>query len=235
MIEAEWWTFDDVDTMAGEAAGDIAFIIARATEQNGKAELAIPGGKTPIAVLNALAKDDSIDWDKVKVTLTDERIVSADDPMSNYAMIADVLEPLGATVEPLFDGEKDWDPAEAGRSADARLAGLSWPLDMIWLGMGTDGHTASIFPNVMDQAMNAPRGRRAIGVTPNPLPPEAPVERVTMTKGALTDAHTLIIVITGEDKKRLLERAIEDGPSSNLPIGRVLADIEIPVDIYWAP
>lgn len=235
MIEAEWWTFDDVDTMAGEAAGDIGFIIARAIEQNGKAELAIPGGKTPVAVLKSLAKDKNIEWSKIKVTLTDDRIVADGDPLSNYAMIAGVLEPLGATIEPLIEGGADWDTIEAGRSADARLAGLSWPLDMIWLGMGTDGHTASIFPNVMDQAMNAPRGRRAIGVTPDPLPPEAPVARVTMTKGALTDAHTLIIVITGEDKKRLLERAIEDGPSSTLPIGRVLADIEIPVDIYWAP
>lgn len=235
MIEAEWWTFDDIDTMAGEAAGDIGFILARAIEQNGKAEIAIPGGKTPVAVLKAMATDKNIEWGKVTVTLTDDRIVPEGDPLSNYSMIADLLMPLGAKVEPLFKGARDADPVEAGRSADARLAGLSWPLDMVWLGMGTDGHTASIFPNVMNDALQAPRGRRAIGVSPDPLPPEAPVARVTMTKEALTTAHTLIIVITGEEKKVLLERAIDDGPSSTLPIGRVLADIEIPVDIYWAP
>ena len=234
MTEIEWWTFDDAATMAGQVAEDVGFIVERAVEANGKAELVIPGGSTPGPVLTALAANAALDWHKVSITPTDERLVRSDDTLSNHRSIASVLAAKGATVNPLFDQSHDWTALEAGRSADARLAQLSWPIDLTWLGMGEDGHTASIFPSVMNAALDVPRGRRAVGVEPDPLPDDAPVARVTLTKPALLDAHTLIVVITGEEKKRVLERAIADGPSSTLPIGRVLADAEVPVDIYWA-
>ncbi len=234
MTEFEWWTFDDAATMAGQVAEDVSFIIARAVEANGKAELCIPGGSTPAPILTALAANGEIDWHKVSITPTDERLVRGDDPLSNHRSIASALAAKGATVNPLFDQSHDWTALEAGRSADARLAQLSWPIDLTWLGMGEDGHTASIFPSVMNAALDVPRGRRAVGVEPDPLPETAPVARVTLTRPALLDAHTLIVVITGDAKKAVLERAIADGPSSTLPIGRVLADAEVPVDIYWA-
>lgn len=234
MTEFEWWTFDDTATMAAQVAEDVGFIIERAVDANGKAELCIPGGSTPAPILKALAANADLDFGKVSITPTDERLVGADHPMSTHRSIASVLAARGATVNPLFDQSHDWTVLEAGRSADARLAQLSWPVDLTWLGMGEDGHTASIFPSVMNAALDVPRGRRAVGVEPNPLPENAPVARVTLTKPALLDAHTLIVVITGEEKKQVLERAIADGPSSNLPIGRVLADAEVPVDIYWA-
>lgn len=234
MTEFEWWTFETAATMAEQVAEDVSFIIERAVEANGKAELCISGGSTPVPILKALALNKDIDWSKVSVTPTDERLVRSDDPLSNHRMIADIVAAKGATVNPLFDQSHDWTALEAGRSADARLAQLSWPIDLTWLGMGDDGHTASIFPSVMNAALDVPRGRRAVGLEPNPLPDNAPVARVTLTKPALLDAHTLIVVITGEAKKAVLERAIADGPSSTLPIGRVLADAEVPVDIYWS-
>jgi 6-phosphogluconolactonase len=102
--------------------------------------------------------------------------------------------------------------------------------------MGKDGHTASIFagPDLQD-ALDAPRARRAIGVMPEPLPAEAPVARVTLTRAAILSARTLMITITGDEKRALLEQAITDGQSSKLPIGRVLAEAEQPIDIHWAP
>ncbi len=234
MTEIEWWTFDDAATMAEQVAEDVGFIVERAVEANGKAELCIPGGSTPGPVLAALVGKTDLDLSKVSITPTDERLVRGDDPLSNHRAIAAALSARGATVNPLFDQSHDWTALEAGRSADARLAQLSWPIDLTWLGMGTDGHTASIFPSVMNAALDVPRGRRAVGVEPDPLPENAPFARVTLTKPALLDAHTLIVVITGDEKKAVLERAIADGPSSTLPIGRVLADCEVPVDIYWA-
>lgn len=234
MTEFEWWTFDDADTMAEQVAEDVSFIIERAVEANGKAELCVSGGSTPVPILQTLAANREIDWRKVSVTPTDERLVPADDPLSNYGMIKRILGSKGATVNPLVDQSHDWTPLEAGRSADARLAQLSWPIDLTWLGVGEDGHTASIFPSGMNGALDVPRGRRAVGMEPDPLPENAPVARVTLTKPALLDAHTLIVVIRGEAKKAMLERAIADGPSSTLPIGRVLADAEVPVDIYWS-
>ena len=102
--------------------------------------------------------------------------------------------------------------------------------------MGKDGHTASIFagPDLQD-ALDAPKTRRAVGVMPDPMPADAPVPRVTLTRASILAARTLLITITGDEKSALLEQAIKDGHSSKLPIGRVLAEAEQPIDIHWAP
>ena len=84
-------------------------------------------------------------------------------------------------------------------------------------------------------ATEAPKARRAVGVMPDPLPQEAPVARVTLTRASILSARTVMIAITGKEKRALLEQAIADGQSSKLPIGRVLAEAEQPIDIHWAP
>ena len=70
---------------------------------------------------------------------------------------------------------------------------------------------------------------------PDPLPDDAPVARVTLTRSAILSARTVLITITGDDKRQLLEQAIANGHSSRLPIGRVLAEAEQPIDIHWCP
>ena len=102
--------------------------------------------------------------------------------------------------------------------------------------MGEDGHTASIFagPDLQD-ALDAPKARRAVGVMPDPLPDNAPVARVTLTRAAILSARTILITITGDKKREVLEQAIADGQSSRVPIGRVLAEAEQPIDIHWCP
>ncbi len=102
--------------------------------------------------------------------------------------------------------------------------------------MGGDGHTASIFPGPdYDEALNGPKERRALGLMPDPLPPEAPLARVTLSRAAIAASKALMIMITGDAKKKVLEQAIAEGASSPYPIGRVLADVELPIDIHWAP
>jgi 6-phosphogluconolactonase len=101
--------------------------------------------------------------------------------------------------------------------------------------MGSDGHTASIFAGPdMDAALNAPAKCRAIGVLPDPLPPEAPVARISLTRAAILSARTLLVVISGKDKRKLLEAALKDGAKSKLPIGRALADADQAIDIHWS-
>ena len=231
--EIEWWDYEDADEMADAVAGDIGFIIESAIDARGAAVIALAGGKTPLPIYEKLAKA-KIDWKRVTIIPGDDRIVPLGDPLSNVTAIGKIFIPKGARVIPLVS-DKAPDYKAAGRSADALLQDVHWPLDLCLLGVGGDGHCASIFPGPdFDEALNGPKERRALGVMPDPLPPEAPVARVTLSRSAIVSARALMIAFTGEAKKDVLEAAIEQGALSNYPVGRVLADAELPVDIHWA-
>ncbi|WP_375427697.1 6-phosphogluconolactonase [uncultured Sphingomonas sp.] len=234
MTEIEWWDYDDAAEMAGAVAGDVQFVIESAIEARGAAVIALSGGKTPVPIYDKLAVA-KLDWKRVTIVPTDERVVPLGDAMSNVTMIAKAFLPKGARVMPVVPNATA-DYKAAGRSADALMQDLHWPLDLCLLGVGGDGHTASIFPGPdYEEALSGPRERRALGVMPDPLPPEAPVARVSLSRQGIVTARALMIACTGTDKRRVIERAIEQGPSSPHPIGRVLADVELPVDIHWAP
>jgi 6-phosphogluconolactonase len=234
MIEAEWWEYDTIDELADAVAGDVGFIIESAVDARDSSLIAVPGGRTGPAVFGKLAKQ-KLAWKKVTVIPTDDRLVAVDSDLSNVREIARAFLALGASVVPLTS-EAAEDYRLAGNAADARLQDLPWPPDLVWLGMGADGHTASIFPGAdLQAALDAPKARRAIGTMPDPLPDEAPVARVTLTRAAILSARTVLITITGQDKREVLEQAIADGHSSKLPIGRVLAEAEQPIDIHWCP
>ena len=234
MIEAEWWDYDSIDELADAVAGDVGFIIESAIDARDASLIAVPGGKTGPAIFKKLAQQ-KLQWKKVAIIPTDDRLVAVDSDLSNVREIARAFLPLGARVVPLTS-EAAGDYKAAGNAADARLQDLPWPPDLVWLGMGADGHTASIFPGADFQAaLDAPKARRAIGVMPDPLPDEAPVARVTLTRAAILSARTVLITITGQQKREVLEQAIADGQSSKLPIGRVLAEAEQPIDIHWCP
>ena len=233
MIEAEWWEYDSVEEMADAVAGDIGFIVESAIEARNEALLALPGGETPKPIYAKLAAA-KLPWKRVTIIPGDERLVPMQDELSNVRGIAQAFLPVGARVIPVSGDIADY--KLAGNSADARLQDLRWPPDLVWLGMGNDGHTASIFNGPdLDDALNAPKARRMVGVMPDPLPTEAPVPRVTLTRAAILSARTLLITIRGQEKRELLEQAIQAGHSSKLPIGRVLAEAEQPIDIHWAP
>jgi 6-phosphogluconolactonase len=233
MIEAEWWEYDSVDELADAVSGDVGFIIESALDARDSALIAVPGGSTPVPVFDKLTQR-KLSWRKVTVIPTDDRLVAVDNELSNARLLARSFMPGGARVVPIATVHDDY--RQSGNAADARLQDLPWPPDLVWLGMGKDGHTASIFvgPDLQD-ALDAPKARRAVGVMPDPLPPEAPVARVTLTRAAILSARTLIITITGQEKRDLLEQAIADGHSSKLANGRVLAEAEQPIDIHWCP
>ncbi len=231
----EWRIHDDADALAKAVSADVAGVIADALTLHGRANIALPGGTTPVAVIARLAQL-KLDWAKVTIIPGDDRLVDEDSPLSNVAMLRAAFQPTPAKVLSLASAPilANIDYHLAGDRADALLATLDWPLDLVWLGMGVDGHTASIFVGPdLDAALNAPKNRRAIGVMPDPLPPEAPVSRVTLTRAAITAAKAIRVVISGEKKRILLERALSEGAASALPIGRVLAQIEQPLIVHW--
>ena len=233
MTEIEWWEYDDAAELADAVAGDIQFVIESAIDARGSAVIALAGGKTPLPAYEKLAKA-KLDWKRVTIIPGDERIVPLGDALSNVTSLGKIFIPKGARVMPIVPKATD-DYKAAGRSADALMQDLHWPLDLCLLGVGGDGHTASIFPGPdYDEALNGPKERRALGVMPDPLPPEAPVARVTLSRQAIASARALMIAVTGDAKRKVIEDAIRQGAGSVYPIGRVLADVELPVDIHWA-
>jgi 6-phosphogluconolactonase len=232
--EIEWWDYDDLAEMAAAVAGDIGFIIESAIEARGAAVIALAGGKTPIPIYEKLSSA-KLDWKRVTIVPGDERIVPLGDPLSNVTALAKFFLPKGARVIPIVPNALV-DYKAAGRSADALMQDLHWPLDLCLLGVGKDGHTASIFPGPdFDEAVEGPKERRALGVMPHPAPADAPMPRVTLSLSAITAARALLIAVTGREKRTVIETAIKHGRSSDLPIGRVLAGTELPIDIHWAP
>src|SRR5205823_14002838 len=101
--------------------------------------------------------------------------------------------------------------------------------------VGKDGQTAGMSAGpALRAALAAPKARRAVGVMPDPMPESAPVARVTLTRAAILSARTILLPVWGDERHALLEQAIADGHSSKLPIGRVLAEVEQPIDIHWS-
>jgi 6-phosphogluconolactonase len=168
--------------MAAQAAGDIGFVIESAIEAHKGARLALPGGSTSDLIFAQLAKSKGIDWSKVTIMPTDDRLVPLGDSLSNYRNLEGYFAARGANLVSLVDEAGLEDRQEAGRLADARLSLVGWPLDLACLGMGAEGDTAGIFPGPdLDRAVSGPRERRAVGVRPDPMPEDAAVDRVTLT------------------------------------------------------
>ncbi len=234
MIDAHWQIHDNEAEMAEAVATDIGAAIDEAIAARGEALVAFPGGRSPATIFDRLAEARH-DWRQVTIVPTDDRLVPASDPLKNHALIARYFQPKGARVLSLVvDGLADYH--KAGRVADAELAQLRWPPDLIWIGVGADGHTASIFPGPdLENALNEDAEHRAVGVMPDPLPPEAPVARVTLSSAAIVSARELMLAFAGNDKRSVVERALKEGPLSSLPIGRVLAKAKNRIIIHWSP
>lgn len=183
--------------------------IARAlVASEGPVAITMPGGSTPFPILERLA-DAPIDWARLLVWPGDDRIVPEDHPASNTGRIRAALEPLGAEVVTLTEMEQV--PHFA----------------LAWLGMGADGHIASLFPNTDPQVDDPAPIRR---LTPDPLPPEAPFDRVTLTIPALLASDELLFVIRGDDKRAVFEAAMRG--EHDLPVARLLSAATQPVTCF---
>jgi len=230
MTEITWHLYSNPGQMATRVAKDVGPIVNDAVVASGQALIALPGGQSPLPIFGKLTSIP-VPWAQVTVIPTDDRCVPSTSPLSNFAVLDWHFSPLGADVIPFAAGDKDHQ--DAAQVADARLHQTPWPLDLVWLGMGTDGHTASIFPGP-DLAKALTTKARALGVMPDPLPPEAPVARVTLSRSAISAAATVMLTIQGPAKRLVLERALEEGAESSLPVGRVLAAVKGPITIHWS-
>lgn len=227
----------DAEALAGRLAGILAEDLRQAVSRRGVATLAVSGGGTPRPLFQRLRKM-ALPWSQISVTLADERFVPPDHPDSNEAFVRHELLQDRAAKAP-FVGL--WSPADhagqAAQAAESTLARLPWPLDVVILGMGGDGHTASLFPDRRTSQDNLVLGfdlesaRRCIDMYPS----EAPHDRLSLTLPALVDCRRLVLHITGQGKRRVLQQALAGGDDHELPIRAVLRQTRRPVEVFWAP
>lgn len=202
MTEVRWAEPGDAAAVADRIAAELA--------RPGPKRIAVPGGSTPLKVFDLLATRD-LDWSEVTLTLGDERVVPDDHPASNYAKLNAALGGKVARIERLTEGME------------------VEPFDLVWLGMGEDGHVASLFPHMV--AVVRP-GPTVIATTPIPLPREAPFDRLTLNRAALRQTREIILVVTGKAKRKIIDRAMLG--SDVYPVSDYLRGEGPPVTIYWS-
>ncbi|MDO1581062.1 6-phosphogluconolactonase [Rhizobium oryzicola] len=232
-MTSRFHSFPDAGALAEGLADTVAAKLSEAIAARGTASIAVSGGSTPKRFFEALSGRD-LAWDKVTITLVDERFVPADNPRSNHLLVATHLlkdKAAQATFLPLFRNLPS--ALQAAAIATDETADIGNPFDVVILGMGGDGHTASFFPggNHLERviASDVPRGVMTM------MADGAGEERLTFTFSSLADARFLALHIEGEGKREVLEKAQSGTDELEMPIRAVLNRASTPLDIYWAP
>jgi 6-phosphogluconolactonase len=213
-------TFADEAALTEAAAAAVLRSLAQGLTSRPRATLVATGGRSPGAIYDRLARSD-LDWSRIDVTLSDERCVAADHADSNARLVRERLlagPAAGARFHPL------WPAPEAADLMPLR------PFDAVLLGMGEDGHIASLIPGDpgLPDALNTPEVLRQV-------PPglgKPPLARITLTLSALIDARAIFLCISGEAKRAVLARALA---GEDLPVGRLISQSSGRTRIFWRP
>jgi 6-phosphogluconolactonase len=231
--EAPATRYPDLDTLSRELSHRIAANLSAALAARGLASLVVSGGRSPARLFERL-RSEALDWSRVYVTLADERWVEPADPASNERLVREMLlqeRAAAAHFRELKNGAATPDLGAA--LAWQRLADVPRPFDVVMLGMGDDGHTASLFPgspNLMSALdESAPAG--CVGMR-SPTPPHA---RSSLNLAALLDSRHIIILITGEAKWQTYLAACQPGAVELMPVRAVLRQRRTPVEVVWSP
>lgn len=201
----------DITIIEGADAAAIAVWLAGALAGTGA--VSVPGGSTPFPILAALVASGTVDWAGRAVWPNDDRIVPEDHEASNTGKVRALLEPAGARVVALEEGA------------------VVPPFALTWLGMGPDGHIASLFPNT-DPRPDDPAAIRRL--TPDPLPVHAPFDRITLTIPALVRADAILFTLGGAADKRAVFEAAARG-ENDLPVARLIAAARarnVPITVF---
>jgi 6-phosphogluconolactonase len=224
LSQVEEKRFSNQTAFAAALAGFIARRLHEALSERGQASLVLSGGRTPRLVLPRLTSL-GLPWDKITVTLSDERWVPLDHPDSNEGMIREYL-PLSTKIIGFYTG--DATPEEGEAECERRLEEFPWPVDVFFLGMGEDGHTASLFPGFV-----APQDeKRCMAVRPQAGIAQA---RMSLTPSTLLNGRAMALAVSGQGKWPVYEAGLQPGPFEDLPIRLCLQPERMPVMAFLCP
>ena len=223
--------FTNAATLVSAATQHVARRLKEDLASQTRAGLVVSGGRSPVPLFQALAKQ-ALAWERVAVTLADERWVAPDHPDSNEALVRRHLlrqRAAEAAFTPFWTGAAT--PEAAVPEVAVALEAFPRPFSLVVLGMGEDGHMASLFPGAETLAEGLATEASVIAVRP----PDAPHARLSLTLRALLDSREILLLISGAEKRRILERALEAGSVETCPVRAILRQTEVPVTVFWAP
>jgi 6-phosphogluconolactonase len=236
-MSIERFEYPDARAMRGAVVDVMADAIEGAVSERGAAVLAVSGGKSPVPLFETLCAMD-LPWDRVTITLVDERFLPTDHADSNEALVRQHLLQKGA-ARARFVGLRNSGSGPVGAAsleaaataADRSLATLPQPFDVIVLGMGEDGHTASWLPDGdrLGAALD-PAGEHLVVPIVAPSAPATP-NRLTLTLPVIARARTVLLPLEGAGKLATLERALQPGPVDELPIRAALTQASVQIHL----
>ncbi|MBY6185581.1 6-phosphogluconolactonase [Marinobacter hydrocarbonoclasticus] len=223
-------TFEHSDELVEALAKRIADALQEAVDTRGKASLVVSGGSTPVPLFHRL-RAFAIDWQEIYITLADERWLPANHADSNERLVREHLLVDNAAKAKFRGLYNIHGTPEAGASMTAEtLSNLPRPFDVVILGMGNDGHTASLFPcaEELDQGLTTEAVCLAV------RPTQAPHPRISLSLKSLLNARQIYLHLSGESKKTVLDEALSSKEVNAMPIRAILDQRKVPVDVYWS-
>ncbi|MCS5588264.1 MAG: 6-phosphogluconolactonase [Porticoccaceae bacterium] len=223
--------FENASALDMALADEVSTRLRAAIESQGSASLVVSGGRTPLGFFHGLSQQ-VLDWSKVTVSLADERWVDNAHQDSNEKLVRENLLINEACCAQFLALKNAADTALAGAAETEGALSSFGKFTVVILGMGDDGHTASLFPGAaaLDAGLDLNSGRSCLAVTPT----AAPHERISLTLPRLLDTEYLVIHISGANKQKVLEQAQAGQDVKALPIRAILQQTVVPVTVFWA-
>lgn len=229
--------FDDRESLFSSLANRCASELASSIENQEKASMVVPGGSTPAPVFEKLSRMPLL-WDNVFVLPSDERWVATDHGQSNQRLIQQTLLVNHAASAHLIPLKNDAQtPHQGETAAELNINRLEQPFDVTLLGMGNDGHFASIFPGCpqIHQALDINQNKKSIGIDAEGCPVAGDfTSRISLTLTAILNSKLIILLITGREKLEVVRQALAEKDPLDKPIAALLTQTQAPVEIYWA-
>jgi 6-phosphogluconolactonase len=225
--------FADAKSLTKTLAGDIAAALEEGLAAGRGASLVVAGGKTPAPVFDALSATE-LDWEDVWVTLTDERWTdTARDGSNEFLLRQHLLRDEAARANLVGMKNAQPDPSAGAAAAWSAIAEMPRPFDYVLLGMGDDGHMASLFPHSpgLDRGLDLQQPPGCLGMTA----PVEPRQRLSMNLRALLDARRIGVLIVGQSKWDTYQRARQAGSVQDMPVRGLSLQQNAAVTVYWAP
>lgn len=229
--------FNSREALFSELAEQCGEAISHAIKQNGQAHIVVPGGSTPAPLFEKLSLQN-LAWEKVSIVPSDERWISVNEANSNECLLNRSFRINHAKAATLVSLKCDAETPQKGwKTIENRLQHIAKQWDLVVLGMGEDGHFASLFPTAqqLEQGLSLNHNQHCIAIdaTESEHAGMYPL-RMSLTLSSIVNSKKIIVLITGEKKLQIIREVLEQQAGSQYPIAALLNQKQTPVEIYWA-